>query len=637
MDISGVDNLLMGSFGMSDMGNVDVDKYSKGIFSPKAEDGAVLPAAGAQSQKASSPQKSISPHSHVVPHFQHPLAPPPGAQQLPRMSPIPQPPFQPAQPPPPPPPHHHHMQRKVQLGPNFDRLGILNQANEIPPMSAPYFAKALQQHGGGTLGAILQAHQHALQQQMQRESFLLQQAVQQQMFQNAPFNMYHQQRMSSMMMDRRADDQIVPNGQMIPPPEHWLKHSARPSPSKRMKIKHEDGDVTERRHCYKHNGHVSERDDKYVIFNDDNHGNQNSDDDDSSPPIAPPKDSVFVRYPTDCYKTLPSFSDTFTGHIEKLKMKEQHLKDSLLRHGVSEHMIPDAYAGAHMMPDNTMNQQMFPEGVMGAQMIAKQCAQEQIISRTSACAHHLQSDPSNPDQLIPIPGIVDQFGMSDDNIHHAMMSSQHGEEKPETDEKNGKDIVPIEPIESRLKESDTIKIESDEKESVLDNKTDNLDTALDFDNEPSQDTTQEKEEEKSSEENQLDFLNLNSLDEKSTANENDLQTEAETDKSSTKSGSGSKGNDVEKTDKNETESTDKETENATKNLNIFHNDLDLDTDNPSYDNLFNGNSDEHYFQAFKENNLHLINDLNENKVDGGDDILKLLHSPLDFLNDKFLK
>lgn len=80
----------------------------------------------------------------------------------------------------------------------------------------------------------------------------------------------------------------------------------------------------------------------------------------------------------------------------------------------------------------------------------------------------------------------------------------------------------------------------------------------------------------------------------------------------------------------------KEAAKATDAISMFHGELDLNSEH-SYDNLFNGNSDEHYFQAFRENNLHLLNDLNENKMDSGEDILKLLHSPLDFLNDKFLK
>merc|ERR1712226_322415 len=623
---SGVDNLLMSSFGMNEMGNVDVEKYPKGIFSPspKNED-PTLPVTG-QSQKVSSPQKSISPH--VVPHFQHPLAPQPGTQPIPRMSPIPQPPFQP---PPPPPPHHHHMQRKVQLGPNFDRLGILNQANEIPPMSAPYFAKALQQHGGGTLGAILQAHQHALQQQMQRESFLLQQAVHQQMFQNVPFNIYHQQRMNSMMIDRRTtDDQIVPNSQMIPPPESWLKHSTRPSPSKRMKIKHEDSEITERRTCYKHG---SQGNDKYVIFNDDNaSGNQNSDDDDSSPPIAPPKDSVFVRYPTDSYKTLPSFSETFSGHIEKLKLKEQHLKDSLLRHGVNEHMIPEPYGNASLLHDNPLNQHILPEGVIGPQMLPTPCSREQILPQTNM-SHHLQPDIGNGDTLIPISGMVDQF-ISDSSIPNTLLTQ--GNIKTETDDTSTKGVTQFDAVNNQLKELDT-KVENDSKDSGLENKIDNIDNGLNFDNDPAADDPIKEElaQQPPNEDNQLDFLNLNSLDEKGTGKENDLLSETETDKSSETS----KIIVNEKQIKNENDSigVDRETENATNNINIFQSDLDLDTDNPNYDNLFNGNSDEHYFQAFKENNLHLMNDLNENKVDNGDDILKLLHSPLDFLNDKFLK
>ena len=57
--------------------------------------------------------------------------------------------------------------------------------------------------------------------------------------------------------------------------------------------------------------------------------------------------------------------------------------------------------------------------------------------------------------------------------------------------------------------------------------------------------------------------------------------------------------------------------------------------NSNFDNLFNGNTDEHYFQAFKDNNLSLFTSLQE-KTDCNDDISKLLHSPLDFLNEKFL-
>lgn len=616
MDISGVDNLLMSSFGMNDMGNVDVEKYPKGIFSPSSKnDDATLPA-NAQTQKVSSPQKSISPH--VVPHFQHPLTPQPGAQPIPRMSHIPQPPFQP-----PPPPHHHHMQRKVQLGPNFDRLGILNQANEIPPMSAPYFAKALQQHGGGTLGAILQAHQHALQQQMQRESFLLQQAVQQQMFQNVPFNIYHQQRMNSMMMDRRTtDDQIVPNSQMIPPPESWLKHNARPSPSKRMKIKHEESDVVDRRNCYKHSSHGN---DKYIIFNDDSsHGTHNSDDDDSTPPIAPPKDSVFVRYPNDSFKNLPSFSDTFSGHIEKLKSKEQHLKDSLLRHGVNEHMLPDAYGHGPLMPDNPINQQMIPDGIMSAQMLPSPCPRDQLLQQTNM--HHIQPDLGNGETLIPISGMVDPFSIP------TTILSQPGEVNIDSENTTAKIN-----FDNVVKESKA-KVENDAKDSGLDNKIANIDTGLNFASEPTaqEGIKDEQMQQATNEENQLEFLNLKSLGDKGSGKENELLTETDTNKSNKDNTSKIILN--EKTTKSENNiGVDRETESATNNINLFESDLDLDTDNPNYDNLFNGNSDEHYFQAFKENNLHLMNDLNENKVDTGDDILKLLHSPLDFLNDKFLK
>lgn len=77
----------------------------------------------------------------------------------------------------------------------------------------------------------------------------------------------------------------------------------------------------------------------------------------------------------------------------------------------------------------------------------------------------------------------------------------------------------------------------------------------------------------------------------------------------------------------------------TGNMSLFEENLELDAEGRTYENLFNGNSDEHYFQAFKENNLHLIGDLNGHKgADGnGDEIMKLLHSPLDFLNDKFLR
>ena len=67
---------------------------------------------------------------------------------------------------------------------------------------------------------------------------------------------------------------------------------------------------------------------------------------------------------------------------------------------------------------------------------------------------------------------------------------------------------------------------------------------------------------------------------------------------------------------------------------MFGEDLNLGNGN-TYENLFNGNSDEHYFQAFKDNNLPLFATLQE-KTDANDEISKLLHSPLDFLNEKFL-
>lgn len=611
MDTSSVDGMLMGSFGLSDMGSVDSDKYSKGVFSPSAKTEEATP----RPQKVTSPQKSVSPHP--VPHYQHPLAAPQSQHAtIPRMSPIPQANYPHAA------AHHHHMQqRKVHLGPNFDRLGILNQANEIPPLSTtPYFAKALQQHSNGTLGAILQAHQHALQQQMQRESFLLQQAVHQQMLQGVPFNMYHHQRLGGMMLDRRADDQIVPNQQMVTAPENWMKHHSHPSPRKRAKRKHDDSDTNERR---KNNNYkeASEMHEKYVIFNDENQTNQMSEDECSSPRIAPPKDSVFVRYPANSCKTLPSFSDAFTGHLEKLKMKEQHLKDSLMRHGVSEPMITEIYPTAHSQTNDNMSQRL---------LTADDVNQQQLL--TGPCTQGLPETDENQqiqttldENLDPLAGIVDQL-LPDGDLPQSILSDSEISKIDNNDTS----------LTDSLKEDQEI-VESIETENKL--PIDNKDVVATESEKEGDAITIADEDNVEKETNQLDYLNdiTNNIAETAAIpqKEKDSSGDGETKKDETKNSEKVETKPVEALLPADSDAL--ETQNATNNINIFEEDLDLDTDNRNYDNLFNGNSDEHYFQAFKENNLHLIGDLNETKMDGNDDILKLLHSPLDFLNDKFLR
>jgi len=175
-----------------------------------------------------------------------------------------------------------------------------------------------------------------------------------------------------------------------------------------------------------------------------------------------------------------------------------------------------------------------------------------------------------------------------------------------------------------LKESN--KLPSHDIQGPIIDENDNIDTVIKIENEPILDQ----------EDSQLDYLN----DITGNIGENTLSSQSKTDKSSEaskKDEDSVEEGDEKKINEILPDNEDIETQNATNNINIFEEDLDLDTDNRNYDNLFNGNSDEHYFQAFKENNLHLIGDLNENKVDAGDDILKLLHSPLDFLNDKFLR
>ena len=54
MDMSTVDDMLMNSFGMADLGNIDIDKYQKGIFSPSPKNNMMPSSPG---QKATSPQK----------------------------------------------------------------------------------------------------------------------------------------------------------------------------------------------------------------------------------------------------------------------------------------------------------------------------------------------------------------------------------------------------------------------------------------------------------------------------------------------------------------------------------------------------------------------------------------------------
>ena len=517
IDISNVDDMLLNSFGMSDIGNIDFDKYQKSIFSPSPTKSnnltatATLPPSS-PIQKINSPQKAISPH--VVPLFQHPLPshqPPlaPHRRQAQQQGLFP--PLQ---------LHHQQqaeqMQRKVHIGPHFDRLGILNQANEIPQqMNAPFFAKALQQHGSTTLGAILQAHQHALQQHFQRENFLhmQQQVAQQHMFQMPMNNMYHQQRINPLI---RPDDQIVPNPQVYPQQDIWLQL---PNPNyiqpKLTQRKREDIDSDSS--CSSFASHASshskrQKFDNYVIFNDETSSSVEEDKEDNR--IKPPKKSVFVCYQSECNRSLPSFSDAFTGHVNKLKLKEKEIKN------ISD---KDFQFSCQLLSPN-LN----------------------------------EATNSNPH---------DSLNETEENCKERKNdNSEQRNEKCET--------------------------ESREKEKVQ------SDLYSDF----------------------LDSVGKDRLFSYST----DLVLEPKRNEPTTEA--------------NKVLSVRKDSEEADKpadSINIFNEDLDLDSDHTHYENLFNNSSDENYFQTFKDNNLHLINELHGTKLDGNDDLAKLLHSPMDFLNDKF--
>jgi len=549
MDIAAVDDMLMNSFGMSDLGNIDIDKYQKEIFSPSPKSSNITTVSPGPGSSIASPQKSISPH--VVPnyahHHQQPQRHPQQARNAPNMQ-----QFHNQQPQIPPP----QLQRKINLGPHFDRLGILNQANEVPPMTAPFFAKALQQHGGTTLGAILQAHQHALQQQMQRENFMLQQAAQQQLFQQQgfPINQLYQQqqqqqaqRMNPLLLERRADDQIVPNPQILPPQEAWLQQHGLPhfQLNKHFRIKREvEDEMTNTRATGRKSKAKRPRKENYVIFNDDSSRGSDilaSGDDEEdkllNPPIQPPKNSVFVRYKSESNKSLPSFHQTFSNHIDKIK-KRDITKSS------------NSYANETQNKDN-----------------------ELFFTNT---------DFQIPEELPKV--------------------KQESSDLPKHEKSN---------IEKRRKDS---KREKHKHSSTKENKNNESTPSYSY----------------------LDFLNDVGKDHKEDfpyegEHQDNTNSEISNTSSDTKNTSSTSLESL--LDENEK----KEVKEANDAIAMFSNELDLNNDH-NYDNLFNGNSDEHYFQAFKENNLHLMqNDLNENKVSTGDDVLKLLHSPLDFLNEKFLK
>ena len=69
MDVSTVDDVLINSFGMSDLENIDIDKYQKGIFSPSPKTATATTPSPTNCPAVSSPQKSVSPH--VVPNYTH--------------------------------------------------------------------------------------------------------------------------------------------------------------------------------------------------------------------------------------------------------------------------------------------------------------------------------------------------------------------------------------------------------------------------------------------------------------------------------------------------------------------------------------------------------------------------------------
>lgn len=532
IDIPNVDDMLLNSFGMpdignmSDIGNIDFNKYHKSIFSPSPTKNltptSVLPPSS-PIQKINSPQKAISPHvvplfQHSLPHHQPPLTP---LRRQPQQQAI----FSPLQ------LHHQQqtdqIQRKLHVGPHFDRLGILNQANEIPQqLNAPFFAKALQQHGSTTLGAILQAHQHALQQHFQRENFLhmQQQVAQQQMFQMPMNNLYHHQRINPMI---RTDDQIVPNPQVYPQQDVWLQlQNPNYMQSKQIQRKREDIDSDSS--CSSFASHSSSRSKKqkfedYVIFNDDKPYLFDEEKEDTR--IAPPNKSVFVCYQSESNKSLPSFSEAFTGHVNNLKIKEKKT-------------------------NNLSNKESLSSQILSPNL--QQATSLNIYSETKT---------------------LNSF--SDENENSTKKE--------------------IENIEQTNKNCET------EKETVQ----------CDL---------------------YSDFLNSVGKDRLFSYN-TDIVIDTKRDETDLVS---NKILNVHKDGEESNKTSD--------NINIFNEDLDLDSEHAHYENLFNTSSDDNYFQTFKDNNLHLINELhgskliNElhvSKLDGNDDLAKLLHSPMDFLNDKF--
>lgn len=593
MDVSTVDDVLINSFGMSDLENIDIDKYQKGIFSPSPKTATATTPSPTNCPAVSSPEKSVSPH--VVPNYTH-HSPQRGTQarQQSTLQQFSNQQVQIAQP---------QIQRKVHLGPHFDRLGILNQANEIPPMTAPFFAKALQQHGSTTLGAILQAHQHVLQQQMQRENFMIQQAAQQQIFQqgftmnNIYAHQQQQQRISSVLLERRTDDQIVPNPQILPAQDGWLQqHHAHFHQGKHFRVKREaDIDVGSARYGGRKSKNKRTRKEAYVIFNEDCSKSSNEmpineeDDEEKSSLIPPPKNSVFVRYKSETNKSLPSFTEAFSCHLDKLKMKEVDLRvpngKSLLtqssKHQICQRSQLEAQKQQQLVQESTQNKIIH----YGEQRLSSQLSNSQI------------SDEKSVNKEEDVLLLNDSFQLVDE----VQVSSELIAEESHVDADTKKDS-------NSNQLSSNVSSHLAKETKICREKT-HEDVSYSY----------------------LDFLNDVGKHGKDlfSYNEGESGHRNKAEQNNVKSDLSHLKQEIEDAEK-------KEMKQAADAIGIFSGDLELNNGH-SYDNLFNGNSDEHYFQAFKDNNMHLVNDLNENKVDNGDDVLKLLHSPLDFLNEKFLR
>ena len=668
--------------------------------------------------------------------------------------------------------NNRNQQRRIQLGPNFDRLGILNDGNDGQSQTAaPFFAKALQQHGGTTLGAILQAHQHALQQQ----SMLMQQQVQHtNSYPNNPitniyqqqqqhlqhFNQQNKQQQSSnqqqsqyqkqlhqnqilkqqqqntlyhnpldqhnrqqTQLQRRSDDQIVPNPQKLPSPESWLhKQQTRQQqqqkaqkPALKTPIQRKAGNTRSPSTSLKSKSSPE----RYFIFNNETNVQEHTTgndikSEDTNNKILPPKNSVFVRYPTESNRRLPGFPETFASYIEKLKVKDYYLKAMLHQQGINVQQLQanpfyrQLLMQQHMQQQIPMQFQQFPQGFpvpfnpqqlqqlhihqqiqqqrqqqqqqQQQQQHQQQHHQQQLQQKQKHQHQHRQQQKQQYQQKHQQQQQQQQQHHQQQQQQQQLQQQQHQQQLQHQQQqqqqqqqqfifhqKKQKRSIP----DSSYEENNPSNSQPDDKRRKVDEKQNLVkgqlvdenfveNVSFEFKEENKEEQTQNVEntgtvtdvkdcdiikiaarnigdidhlgklegDDNYGEDDPtaFDFAFLNEEENKinakefdASAFESELHDEDGFDPSKSLLDENSRKSMKEEEEKEDCEKNEDSDEQA----------------NTNFDNLFNGNTDEHYFQAFKDNNLSLFTSLQE-KSDCNDDISKLLHSPLDFLNEKFL-